>query len=434
VIPSCKIIIGDCLDGLRAMPSDSVHCIVTSPPYYGLRDYQLPPTQWSDGMVCCLGLEPTPQEFIRHIVEVFRELRRVLRRDGTCWMNMGDSYCGKPGGGQGAGGQMVGRAVAKARDAAAKLVERDRPEGLKPKDMMGMPWRLAFALQDDGWWLRQDIIWHKPNPMPESVHDRCCKSHEYIFLLTKSARYFYDAEAVKEPVSGTANARGSFKTPDGWDTSSGDGAHGTIHRKGREKGVTPKSREAGFGVKNNESFSSAVAELVGTRHKRSVWTITTEACKDAHFATFPTALVKPCILAGTSAAGCCSSCGAPFHRVIRKGKPNREHQKACGGDVNGEYNGKATKDYAAGRAEDPSEVKARILRGMVERETIGWAPNCKCQQDSPIPCTVVDPFGGSGTTGLVALELGRSSILLELNPDYAAIASNRTNITPGLAL
>lgn len=411
--PTLQIIVGHCLDSLRKLPEKSVQCVVTSPPYYGLRDYGV------DGQI---GLEATPAEFIAMLVEVFREVRRVLRDDGTIWVNMGDSYAGT--GDRGANIREDGGLSFRSGGKGIK------PKGFKPKDMMGMPWRLAFALQDDGWYLRQDIIWHKPNPMPESVNDRCCKSHEYIFLLSKSPRYFYDAEAIKEPVSGTANPRGSgknpkaMKTPEGWDISKGEGGHGTIHREGRGN-TKPKQ---------NESFSGAVNALVSTRHKRSVWTITTQACKAAHFATFPEDLVKPCILAGTSAGGCCGNCGTPLARVIENGEPDREHQKACGGDAKGEYHGKATKDYGAALAEDPSAVKARILRGMVEKRTVGWKPTCKCEGAGTRPCVSLDPIGGSGTTGMVALELGRSAILLELNPEYAEIARQRTNVTPGLAL
>lgn len=445
--PDCKIIVGDCLESLRALSAESVHCVVTSPPYYGLRDYGIRETEWPEvefspmsglptvkiaAQTCSLGLEKDPWSFIAHMVLVFREVRRVLRADGTLWMNMGDSYAGNPGGGQGAGGQMVGRAVAKAREDAKARVSAmlDRKANFKNKDLMGMPWRVAMALQADGWWLRQDIIWHKPNPMPESVHDRCCKAHEYIFLLSKSARYFYDTEAVKEPVSGTANPLGSgvnkkIKMPDGWATHKG--GHGSFHKEEREKGKTRP--------KQNASFSAAVKDLVSTRHKRSVWTITTEACREAHFATFPTELVKPCILAGTSAGGCCPECGAPYLRQIEKGEPDIEHQRACGGDVNGEYHGTATKDFKAARAEDASEVKARILRGMVKSKTTGWLPSCTCDAGRPVPCVVLDNFFGSGTTGLVAMENGRSAIGLEINPDYAGIAHRRTsNITPSLAL
>lgn len=404
--PTCEIRIGRCLELLRAMPSNSVQCVVTSPPYYKLRDYGVP------GQI---GLEETPAQFLAALVEVFEEVRRVLRPDGTCWVNMGDSYAG------------TNDRKANVREDGGLSFRSDgkglRPIGWKPKDMMGMPWRLAFALQDAGWWLRQDIIWAKPNPMPESIQDRCCKSHEYLFLLTKSARYYFDAEAIKEPVSGTAHARGNGVNP----KAKATGANSRMNVTRDTKGRPPQARQ-------NDSFSAAVNGLVSTRNKRTVWTITTEACKEAHFATFPRALVRPCILAGTSAGGCCPACQAPYRRIVEKGAPDLDHQKACGGNESGEYHGKATKDYASAKAEDPSEVKARILRGMVTRKTVGWEPTCKCDAGEPIPCTVLDNFGGSGTTGLVALELGRSAILLELNPEYAAIARDRTNITPGLSL
>lgn len=412
--PTCEILVGDCLEWLRTFPDNHFHCVVTSPPYYGLRDY---------GVAGQIGLEESPAAFLAKMVEVFREVRRVLREDGTCWVNMGDSYATTPG--QQGNGQMRGRGIVGARGG----LNTSRGMGFKPKDLMGMPWRLAFALQDDGWWLRQDIIWSKPNPMPESVTDRCCKSHEYLFLLTKRSRYFYDAEAVKEPVSGTANARGGgvnekAKAPQGWDTSSGEGGHGTVHREGRTNGTVR--------TKQNDSFSAAVNGLVSTRHKRSVWTIQTEACRDAHFATFPQALVRPCVLAGSSAGGACSGCGTPLTRVIEKGEADLEHQRACGGDLHGEYHGKATKDFKSAKAEDASEVKARILRGMVERKTVGWERGCKCEGTTIVPCRVADIFGGSGTTGMVALELGRSAVLIEINPEYAEIARARTNVTPGM--
>lgn len=279
------ILLGDCLTTLPTLPAASVQTCVTSPPYFGLRDY---------GVEGQLGLEPTPREFVDAMVRVFREVRRVLRDDGTLWLNLGDSYAGSWGsqGRQGNTGQMAGRSVADARvrskiNAArieagiyANKVTRTGsiPEGsgLKPKDLMGMPWRVAFALQEDGWWLRQDIVWAKPNPMPESVRDRCTKAHEYLFLLSKSERYFFEAAAIKEPAS---TAGQPIKMADGWDT--GEGGHGTIHRSGRQKG---------------ESRGDVQSE---TRNKRSVWTIPTQPMREAHFATFPEALVEPCIRAGS---------------------------------------------------------------------------------------------------------------------------------------
>lgn len=314
-----------------------------------------------------------------------------------------------------------------------------------------MPWRLALALQADGWYLRCDIIWQKPNPMPESVTDRPTKSHEYIFLLTKNQTYYYDAEAIKEPVTGGAHERGDgvnpkqWKTPDGWDTSNGNGGHGSFHRNGREKGKTP-GKNSRIHVdrdpaharpkpsRQNESFSAAVCGLVSTRNKRSVWTVATYSFRDAHFATFPPDLIRPCILAGTSARGCCPICGAPWRRIVERGEPDLDHQRACGGDKNGEYFGQAVKSYEGTGAQNASAVKARILAGMRERKTVDWVPTCKCPAHEPVPCVVLDPFAGSGTTLQVAREEGRSAIGIELNPQYIPLIHDRTNVTPGLAL
>jgi DNA modification methylase len=338
-----KILQGDCLAKLAELPDKSVQCCVTSPPYWGLRDY---------GVKGQIGLEKTPAEYVAKMVAVFAEVRRVLRDDGTLWLNLGDCYA--------TGGGRVGDAPGGGKQGEAWKLRgvmttpnRMPIPGLKPKDLVGIPWRVGFALQADGWYLRSDIIWNKPNPMPESVTDRPTKSHEYIFLMSKSAKYFYDAEAIKEPVNGTAHRR----------KANGKNSRMVLERAaGRENskpnpsrsnipGVTPKSAPSGSGIKSNESFNAAVTDLVDDRNKRTVWTVATAPYKEAHFATFPPDLIKPCIMAGT--------------------KP---------GD------------------------------------------------------TVLDPFGGSGTTGQVAIELGRKAILIELNPDYCALIKNRTNVTAGLPL
>lgn len=249
------ILHGDCLEKLRELPGGSIHCCVTSPPYWGLRDY---------GVEGQLGLEKTPEEYVQKMVEVFREVRRVLRDDGTLWLNLGDSYnAGRDGGHAGGGKQ----------GSHVKYVQRSGANvpGLKPKDLVGIPWRVALALQADGWYLRQDIIWHKPNPMPESVRDRCTKSHEYIFLLSKAERYRFDHEAIREPAvepKGPGNKRPGFVS----NQRKGENANlrGSIHKIGPRE----------------------------TRNKRSVWTVTTKTFKEAHFATFPPDLIEPCILAG----------------------------------------------------------------------------------------------------------------------------------------
>jgi DNA modification methylase len=343
MIPECKILIGDVREQLGTLPADSVQCVVTSPPYWALRDYGTTPQTWGTGWVGEVGLEPTPDLHVAHQVEVFREIHRVLKPDGTCWMNFGDSYAGASGGYQGKNGQRASRTF------TARIGVEKSGDGLKPKDLVGMPWRVAFALQADGWWLRQEIIWSKPNPMPESISDRCTKSHEHIFLLTKSARYFFDAEAIKEPVSGGSHARGHGVNPKstgvGWGYVDDDKprARRAVHgwaTEGSDRSAITKNR--GPRAKQNASFSAAVANVVENRNKRSVWTVPTAPYSEAHYATFPPDLIRPCILAGS------------------------RH-----GD------------------------------------------------------TVLDPFGGSGTTGAVALEYGRNAVLIDLNPANEALMRGR---------
>jgi DNA modification methylase len=292
-----RIINADVMDGLRSLPDETVQCVVTSPPYWGLRDYGV------DGQI---GLEPTFQDFIGRLVMVFEEVRRVLRKDGVCFVNMGDSYASTPSGAMKSSGLEGGVATQQAFRLATshKLI----PQGLKPKDLIGQPWRLAFALQDAGWWLRQDIIWHKPNPMPESVTDRCTKSHEYIFLLVKSERYFWDAEAIKEASSPDSHARAARGRSNDHKYADGGPGNQTIAKKSpvagtyRAAGVNPKAAAAemeGPRSKQNASFAAACVDLVPFRNKRSVWTIGTNPFPDAHFATFPPELPEICIKAGS---------------------------------------------------------------------------------------------------------------------------------------
>ena len=266
---------GDARDVLLTLADESVQTVVTSPPYWGLRDYGV------DGQI---GLEPTPELYVENMVSIFREVRRVLRSDGTLWLNLGDSYAaGGTGGASDKSRLNGGRGVGVSEKIKqGTTIPRTAPEGFKPKDLVGIPWRLAFALQADGWYLRSDIIWSKPNPMPESVTDRPTKAHEYIFLLTKSAKYYYDAEAIREPQRNMGRTQG---VPTGWDT--GPGSHGSIHRNGR----------------GNSKAPVPITKPVTNRNKRSVWEIPTQPYSEAHFATFPEALVRPCILAGTSEAG-----------------------------------------------------------------------------------------------------------------------------------
>ena len=379
---SWRIEVGDALDVLRGMPDQSVHCCVTSPPYWGLRDY---------GVDGAYGLEPTLGEYLDRQVEVFREVRRVLRADGVCWVNMGDAYAsnGTTGGGSPIDENRYGTSGNPVR---GRLAEDKRvPLGLKPKDLIGQPWRLAFALQADGWWLRSDCIWAKPNPMPESVRDRPTRSHEYVFLLTKRARYYYDAEAVREPHSDPSRGQGEHES----DTPHGSPASGVAR-------WVPETRQ----------YNPA------GRNKRDVWWIPPQPYKGAHFATFPEKLVEPCILAGTSAKGVCSACGAGW--VVDR------HVQL------GDADSRSGKPYVTERsrvADNRDAGSSRYRTGHVPRgpnkiTTLGWSPTCDCDADV-IPATVLDPYCGSGTTGVVALRHGRSFVGIEVNPDYVALAKER---------
>lgn len=296
-MPTHRIIQGDCIEGMRTLPDASVHCCVTSPPYWGLRDYG------HDGQI---GLESTPEAYVARMVEVFREVRRVLRDDGTCWVSLGDSY---------ASGE-IGRHDRKEgrRADGGDFAEKERGESrqqmrlrssVKPKDLVGIPWRVAFALQADGWWLRQDIIWAKPNPMPESVRDRCTKAHEYVFLMTKSERYYYDAEAVSEPVAVSSTARLSQPTLP--IQAGSDRVPGKTN--GPMKAVGPRFGGNKFGDSDEPKHATKsgnvyqIPDANGRRNRRSVWTVTTKPYSGAHFATMPPDLVEPCILAGCPEGG-----------------------------------------------------------------------------------------------------------------------------------
>lgn len=294
-----KILLGDALEQLRTLEAESVHTCVTSPPYYNLRDYGAP------GQI---GLEATPEEYIESLVQVFREVWRVLRQDGTLWVNIGDSYSTRSG----------AQPPTNTRNSCGHTEKRP-PSGYKYKDLIGVPWMLAFALRADGWYLRQDIIWSKSNCMPESVRDRCTKSHEYVFLLAKSERYFFDPEAIKEPRGSKGNAK----------TFRGGGAY---TKRGSFDNSAKIQRESHGNGENK----------TGLRNKRDVWTVSTTGFRGAHFAVFPEKLAEPCILAGCPAGG-----------------------------------------------------------------------------------TVMDPFTGSGTTGVVAKRLGRNFVGVEINPEYAQMATDR---------
>lgn len=287
-----KIITGEALSALQSLESNSVNCCITSPPYYGLRDYG------ANGQI---GLEETPSEYIEKLVTVFREVRRVLKNDGTLWLNMGDSYAGS---GKGAAlypdnAKKYKQGTSKGMLGAVATAKIKSPE-YKRKDLMGIPWRLAFALQADGWYLRQDIIWHKPNCMPESVKDRCTKSHEYIFLLSKSDRYYFDYESIKEPAVGFNNVPPA-------------GSKGTLTPNSRRRKGNSKTFRGGGAYTNNQAFNNSTdakressgntENTTGLRNKRDVWSVSTRGYKEAHFATFPEKLIEPCVLAGCPIGG-----------------------------------------------------------------------------------------------------------------------------------
>ena len=375
-----KILQGNCIDQLKTIDSGSIQTCVTSPPYRGLRDY---------GVSGQLGLEPTPEEYVANMVEVFREVKRVLRDDGTVWLNLGDSYYG--GGWKGSQTDLTDtKQGTNAGTLCGKDMKKDPPHKIiKPKDLVGIPWSVAFALRADGWYLRQDIVWHKPNPMPESVTDRCTKAQEYIFLLSKSSKYYYDAEAVKEP------------------SVDKESYNGRRLRKMTDEYVKTTGHANTTAVPEGKTYPE--------RNKRSVWTVTTQPYPGAHFATFPPKLIEPCILAGSSNKSC-EVCGAPWERVTEKESVGR---KRSNGMPIAPMAGK--KGYDCGSA------------GSVNTTTTGWQPTCKCENNGMARSKVLDPFAGSGTTLMVAEENGREGIGIELNPEYVKLIEERlSQIQPKL--
>lgn len=375
---------GDALAVLKTLPSESVHCCVTSPPYWSLRDYNC------EGQI---GLEETPEAYVARLVEVFREVKRVLHSDGSLWLNLGDSYAGSWGNyaPTGQGGQRPKETERWERGAYDDKTDWRPPtsnklEGLKPKDLIGAPWRVAFALQADGWWLRSEITWCKTAPMPESVTDRPTSATEKVFLLTKQARYFYDTEAVRVP-------------------SSGDYC-GSKFTDGKTAATKPR---IGQGERQ---------ERTG-RNLWNYWVIGPSHYPEAHFAVFPEALVEPCIKAGTSEKGCCPKCGAPWVRVVEKTTSFAGGSGAAGRDPD-EIN-------ASGKWQAAALKGNRTLKAgpVVSAITTGWQPTCNCNCDETTPCIVLDPFCGSATTLWVAQRLGRNGVGIELNPDYCQLAQKR---------
>ena len=373
-----QVLQGDAREALCTLPENSVHCCITSPPYWGLRSYG-----GDEGMI---GLEPTFEEHLANLVAVFREVRRVLRNDGTVFLNYGDSYTsGNRATWQSGASKNMGHCI------QDDIPRPNTPYGLKPKDLIMMPSRVAMALQADGWWLRSEIVWHKPNPIPESVTDRPTSAHEKLYLLSKAAQYFYDAEAVRvamQPQSIAQLNQSTFDSQTGGpkDTKTGNRSH----RKTLEN------------LKANGGTSSNL---------RNVWTIATHSFKEAHFATFPPALVEPCIKAGTSAHGVCGECSAPWAREV---------------DAEIEYTQK-THNVHGCRIEPLNHGSDRADRHVAGRKrvtTTGWSPSCTCNA-AVVPATVLDCFAGAGTTGLVADRLGRDAVLIEINAEYADMARER---------
>lgn len=401
---------GHAVEVLGLLPESFAHCCVSSPPYWGLRDYGLPPVRWADGWEGCLGLEPTPEMYVAHVVEVFEAVRRVLRPEGTLWLNLGDCYAS---GGRGGGGSFSEERRAYA-EKAQQHGWRSPPAGLKPKDMVGIPWRVAFALQAAGWWLRSDIIWAKPNPMPESVTDRPTKAHEYLFLLAKSEAYYYDDMAVRERcTAGDVSGDGPDYQPPG-----GGPAHKGLRRRAGNKARTYRIDAGGLsGSLAHQAMGVPWEDLTGFRNRRSVWTVTTQPFREAHFATFPPRLIEPCILAGTSERGCCPTCGAPWTREVERTFVPQE-------DV---AEDKGIRGADEQKPLDESNSWQGYPRGTTKARTTGWKPSCTCSRGGakPVPCTVLDPFNGAGTTGLVSLMLGRRYTGVEMNPEYLAMSERR---------
>lgn len=318
MVKADTIMHGDCLDVLKRLPDATVHCIVTSPPYFGLRDY---------GAEGQLGLEPTPDEYVAALVAVLHEARRVLRNDGSLWLNLGDSYAGSGPSGASYQSETTKRRAEMKQEGNFRiskrlgergLTYRDKkpvpPAGLKPKDLIGIPWRVAFALQADGWWLRSDIIWHKPNCMPESVRDRPTKSHEYVFLLTKSERYYYDADAVREPHTDIVSI---------------------ARHKDVGRGRQGYARASGMHGRPQRDSSSGLGGHPAGRNRRDVWSVATAPYKGAHFAVMPPALVEPCVLAGCPVGGVVLD---PFMGSGTVGVVARRHgRRYLGIELNADY-------------------------------------------------------------------------------------------------
>jgi len=426
---SIKVLNGNCIEVLDQLPEKSVDSCITSPPYYGLRDYNT--GKWIGGDPDCphkrmtkiskdtdtghknmyehgdvvgdaiyksvcpkcgatredkqIGLEDSPEEYVESMVEVFRKVRRVLKDEGTVWLNLGDSY--------------VSTHPTGTRDSDTGWKHGELSQGyqaraggaggvFKVKDLMGIPWMVAFALRADGWYLRQDIIWHKPNPMPESVTDRCTKAHEYIFLLSKNAKYYFDNESIKEDA---------------------------VYDK--DLGILRSRKQAELNhpsiIKRQEIGIDSTSAGDGKRNKRSVWTVTTKPFKGAHFAAFPPDLIQPCVLAGCPEK-VCVECSTPYERKVESKRLKRNELP------------KDDPRYRPNTYEGSyKDINGKADAGYTETKDLGLEKQCQCETDETKSGTVLDPFGGAGTTGLVADRNDRNAILIELNDEYAEMARDR---------
>lgn len=461
---------------LRELPEKSVQCVVTSPPYWGLRNYGTEPQPWpslddSDRWYGEFGSEPTPELYVEHTILVLREIRRVLRDDGTVWWNIGDSYASKP----------VGRyngetTYIPGRDLSARLrsgsMDKTKATGLPEKNLVGIPWRVAFAAQADGWILRDDIIWAKKNCMPESTRDRPTRSHEDIFLFVKRGRYFYDQDGYRQPYEESSLAW--VAQPTFWDQVGGekDFGNGTNPNRSARRSLESVAKRMGYapstlrevedgydgsatkpydgtGAQDPSAVKKRIIEGLrkkqdlagnatyegfndrwslnpfpnGGANLRDVWWLPTQPYPDAHFATFPSAIPERAILLGTSERGACPKCGTPAVRVVdrevldpRPTVPDAEYREATGS-----HSG----------SQSPSDFFAQAT--STTRTTAGFVKGCECSSYSekfePVPCLVLDPFAGSGTTLAVARQLGRRSIGIDLNPKYADLIENRPEVS-----
>ena len=389
-----QVIVGDVTERMAELDSNSVHCVVTSPPYWGLRRYE--------GLDGVMGLEPTIHDYVLSLVKLFREVRRVMTPDASLWLNLGDAYAGSQRGVGGPHGKKQ-----RTNKGSVELAPSGVPEGLKPKDLMGLPWRVAFALQADGWWLRDDIIWHKVGAMAESVRDRPVRAHEYIFLMSPSKNYYFDHVAIRTPLADSSIAR--MSQPNFWQQKGGPkdyagGVNPNRSARGMVENLAAREQHPGHGDfnpraakrKETQWGGGARTEINATgANLRDVWSIPITHLRARegevqHHAVFPKELVTRCVLAGTSVHGVCSECGRQWERVL---------------------NHKMKEDDFAD--------------GEVAEDGAGYfLPRCDCQAGT-VPAVVMDPFSGSGTTGLVALRLGRSYVGVELNPDYAESSRRR---------